>query len=454
MLRSVIIPYTYKNRIAGFSYYANATSLSPEFYQTLLDRCWRRSGKLLYRPNQRTSCCPHYTIRLDSALFAPSRDQRQAVNRFNKYVLGDDYVNQAARLYPKSREEIKKRGNEFNLSERIHEAEYGRLKMPPEPAHNLVVTLEENNFTEEKYIVYDNYQRVVHGDGPDERTRRSFERFLCRSPLKRKIMIGPDGRKRRLGSFHQCYRLDGELVAIGVLDLLPECVSSVYFLYHESIHKFSPGKLGALHEISLALEDGYRWWYPGFYIHNCPKMRYKIDYSPQCILNPDDSSWLPLDKQIMELLSIKPHASLSAKSNDISTDDIANQPVLDGSSQSLLNEGDHTEATSEDDAMRDQTDDVGEDEEEDEDEDNFNYSLFKSGMPGALSLAAMQDVDLDHIALRIFPTGPLFKTSDLVKWGSSTIKDASGIKPVIAELVAVLGPDLIESICLDMVRRE
>jgi arginine-tRNA-protein transferase len=34
----------------------------------------------------------------------------------------------------------------------------------------------------------------------------------------------------KLGSYHQCYRLDGKLVAVAVLDLLPHAVSSVYLL--------------------------------------------------------------------------------------------------------------------------------------------------------------------------------------------------------------------------------
>ncbi len=38
------------------------------------------------------------------------------------------------------------------------------------------------------------------------------------------------GKKRRIGSYHQCYRLDEKLIALGVLDLLPEVVSSVYLL--------------------------------------------------------------------------------------------------------------------------------------------------------------------------------------------------------------------------------
>lgn len=427
----------------GFSYYASATSLSPQLYLTLLDRCWRRSGKLLYRPNQRASCCPHYTIRLDSDQFYPTRSQRQTINRFNKYVLGEAYAKQAARLYPRSREETKKRDNEFCLTERIHEAELSRVKTPPEPAHKWAVTLEEDTFTEEKYLVYENYQRVVHGDEPHERTPHSFERFLCSSPLQRRVVVGPDGRKRRLGSYHQCYRLDGVLVAIGVLDLLPQCVSSVYFLYHESVHTFAPGKLGALYEIALAVEEGYRWWYPGFYIHSCPKMKYKIDYGPQYILDPDTLDWRLLDKTILDILGRGTYTSFSTA---LGEDVFDNSEGHSAASTSISAGGDPGTPTS--------SDESPEDANTDKEVDEVYDSLFRSKMPGIPSVASMEILDLDHIILRIFPTGPLFETSDLVGWRHSNIREASGIRHSIAQLIAALGPDLMGDICLDLVRRQ
>jgi len=49
--------------LAGASYYASTRSLSPEHYQELIDRGWRRSGSLLYLPDASRSCCVHYTIR-------------------------------------------------------------------------------------------------------------------------------------------------------------------------------------------------------------------------------------------------------------------------------------------------------------------------------------------------------------------------------------------------------
>lgn len=43
-------------------------------------------------------------IRLPVRSFKPAKDQRQAINRWNKYVKGDAYINQAAQMHPKAKE--------------------------------------------------------------------------------------------------------------------------------------------------------------------------------------------------------------------------------------------------------------------------------------------------------------------------------------------------------------
>ncbi|KAF7546493.1 hypothetical protein G7046_g9285 [Stylonectria norvegica] len=358
-------------------------------------------------------------------LFKPSRNHRQTINRFNKYVIGDGYAKEAARLYPKSRDQAKKRDNLFDLAERIHEAEYERLTKPPEPDHRLVVTLEEDSFTEEKFLVYQNYQHVVHQDKPKDISRPGFERFLCNSPLRRETMIGEGGRKRRLGSYHQCYRLDGKLVAIGVLDLLPECVSSVYFLYHESIHKYTPGKIGALYEIALAMEEGYRWWYPGFYIHSCAKMRYKIDYIPQYILDPESLSWDPLDREVLDLLDKKPFVSLYEERQGDATESSAGEET--GRNIDLKGTPHHST----------------------EPKDGTGTRLFSAKMPGVVPLSLIAALNMDHIALRVSAAAPLYETSDLRSWEGEDVEQWSELKMAVAELLATIGPDLMDQICLD-----
>ena len=40
--------------------------------------------------------------------------------------------------------------------------------------------------------------------------------------------------------------MDGKLIAVGVLDILPQCVSSVYFYYDTDYSFLSPGVYSAL----------------------------------------------------------------------------------------------------------------------------------------------------------------------------------------------------------------
>lgn len=69
----------------------------------------------------------------------------------------------------------------------------------------------------------------MHHESPSEISRGAFKRFLC-SGLGQSTRIGR-GYEKTTGSYHHCYRLNGQLIAMGVLDLLPSCVSSVYLMY-------------------------------------------------------------------------------------------------------------------------------------------------------------------------------------------------------------------------------
>lgn len=83
-----------------------------------------------------------------------------------------------------------------------------------------------------RFYLFAKYQTKVHKDKPSELKVKDFKRFLC-SGLKRSP-TSPQSSQRRLGSWHQCYRLDGKLIAVAVLDLIPHGVSSVYVLYDPS----------------------------------------------------------------------------------------------------------------------------------------------------------------------------------------------------------------------------
>lgn len=106
--------------------------------------------------------------------------------------------------------------------------------------------LEPSSYTKEKYDLFEKYQVDIHQD--DEKYPAGFKRFLVDSPLRPEPISYTDnhrsgGLPEHYGSYHQLYRLNGELIAMGVIDILPSCVSSVYFMYDKAYERFSWGKV-------------------------------------------------------------------------------------------------------------------------------------------------------------------------------------------------------------------
>jgi arginine-tRNA-protein transferase len=406
--------------------------LSAQFYEDLLYRGWRRSGTLFYKPDLRAACCPHYTIRLDANAFKTTKDQRQTLNRFNRYVLGEDYIKESARSEPRSKEETARRKQDFNLVERVHEAESKSLKRPKDAAHNFVVTLESNAYTEEKYKLFENYQRVVHHEGPERITKSGFHRFLCQSPLMSKVKT-IDGRERRLGSYHQCYRLDGKLVAVGVLDLLPHAVSAVYFMYDESFHAWSPGKLSAMREAALAQEEGYKWYLMGFYIHSCQKMKYKMDFHPQEILDPESYDWDLFDEDAKARLDARPYVSLSAERK------AGIEAPKDGTGTNFKEI-----ATEEPDKDPDDDDD---DDDDSCDGIHDSVSLFSTTMPGILAPEELTDEVMNRIYIKAGDA--IGEVRGLPNWDSGRVDDPHTLKGIVSELVACVGDKIASNLVVE-----
>ncbi|TGZ81358.1 hypothetical protein EX30DRAFT_306301, partial [Ascodesmis nigricans] len=301
------------------SLYLEAESLTTRDYQCLVDRGWRRSGKIIYKPHNSLSCCPQYTIRLNANTFKPSRDQRNTIHRWNRFVLGEDYIKEASKKYPKTKEAKKRQKNEFDLAETVHAAEYATLQghIPPEPSHRFEVTLEPASFSQEKYEVFRNYQIHVHKEDATKVTPASFIRFLCTSPLER----SETNSSKKLGSYHQVYRLDGRVFAFGVLDLLPDYVSGVYFAYHSDFEKFNLGKLSACREACLAREGGYAYYGMGmYYISSCPKMRYKSHYGPSELLDPSSNIYNALTPTLQSSLTSHHYFSPSDAAKGVDED--------------------------------------------------------------------------------------------------------------------------------------
>lgn len=93
--------------------------------------------------------------------------------------------------------------------------------------NNIKVLTVPATFTQQVYNLYCKYQTRVHNDKPDSFSTSKFTKFLVDSPLKQSKQLNGI----TYGTFHQNYYINGVLVACGVIDVLPNCVSAVYFMY-------------------------------------------------------------------------------------------------------------------------------------------------------------------------------------------------------------------------------
>ena len=123
---------------------------------------------------------------------------------------------------------------------------------------------------------------------------------------------------------------------MGVLDVLPHALSSKYFFWDSDYAALAPGKFSALKEAEWVQRaartcPALHYYYMGFYIHSCHKMRYKADYQPSDLLCPERLTWVPfqhvkaaLDVSWLGLHLLVPHAETHALSVALHASILAN----------------------------------------------------------------------------------------------------------------------------------
>merc|ERR1711899_297979 len=215
------------------------------------------------------------------------------------------------------------------------------LEFPANSRHKFEVRLvnaqtSDANFNEsylDSYNVYKKYQVKIHKDSPSKCSLGQFKRFLCNSSMIRVPYPGlTDG---HFGAFHQQYVIDGRIIAVGVIDILPHCVSSVYLYYDPDFSFLSPGTLTSLFEIAFTRKVALKYYYMGYYIHSCSKMRYKAKYHPSWLLCPKTYSWVPV-KQALQLLDKSKYSALNNPNESEANDEAVEAADKDPSEVGIL----------------------------------------------------------------------------------------------------------------------
>lgn len=255
-------------------------------YECLMLKGWRRCGTYFYKPLMHATCCPMYSIRLEVSKFQMSKSQKKVLKNVQK-----------------------KLNSTFSSTVPMDDGQYTNsivLSNCGNTDVEITITIEPASFTEEKFDLYRRYQEAVHKDEPESITPSGFKNFLITSPLVDNVTFekGSSTSSRntsieaKFGTFHHNYRLNGELIAVGVVDMLPTGLSSVYCFYDNNKRDLVLGKYTALKEIEWCQRNHFQYYYMGYYIHDCEKMKYKGEYKPSELLCPMTMQWFNLEKSV------------------------------------------------------------------------------------------------------------------------------------------------------------
>ncbi|KAG5520130.1 hypothetical protein PMAC_001206 [Pneumocystis sp. 'macacae'] len=340
-------------------------------------------------------------VALNVQEFRPSKSHKKVLRRFHQYIWGKNIKDSQPwdlydTIHSMMTNEIVKKNSKINNS--------------PTPLHTFEITFESTTYTDEKYALYVSYQTSVHKETLDSLKKESFIRFLCDTPLTCESETG-------YGSFHQCYRLDGKLIAMGVIDVLPNSISSVYFMYESSLRHLCLGKMSICQEVSMAQERKNQFYYMGYYIYNNQKMKYKAEYWPSELLDPETYIWVPIEKYMehwktggssyisfYSSRTLLDTYSLSASSTNSSHTNIKNQETSETCKQS------------------------------------YSDSLFDYDMPGTLKEKDIKHLDFGKIY--VLENKMIMPASQSIYYQS---KECA--RRMILESVSALGIELAEKLC-------
>ncbi len=152
----------------------------------------------------------------------------------------------------------------------------GTIDAPSRDNADLEIRVAPGSFETEHFVLYERYLGARHPDSQMEATNPgAYMSFLTALWCET--------------SFYE-FRLDGELLAVAVVDQLDDGLSSVYTFFSPRHAERSLGRFAVLKQIEWARGAGLPWVYLGYWIDDCRKMSYKREYEPLEYFR--DGTWL------------------------------------------------------------------------------------------------------------------------------------------------------------------
>lgn len=178
--------------------------------------------------------------------------------------------------------------------------------------HTYTIELSTNvKITPEELKVYQKYQTIVHKDKPEEITEERYNQAWGSTNLIYSKIPYPEDFSSKTkhpeiypttyGTYKLIHRIDGKIIGVGIWDVLPHSLSSVYFYYDTDYSFLDLGIFSAIREIEYVksfnslIDNKFKYYVMGFYCENVQKLRYKGEYHPSEILDHLTMNYVPLD---------------------------------------------------------------------------------------------------------------------------------------------------------------
>jgi arginyl-tRNA--protein-N-Asp/Glu arginylyltransferase len=130
----------------------------------------------------------------------------------------------------------------------------------------LEVAFKDLEFNSEHFALYRRYQAARHsGGGMDHDSRDQFAHFLLQSNVTTKLVE---------------FRAGGILRMVSVIDYLADGLSSVYTFYEPDMPAAGFGTFNVLWQIEQTKLLALPYLYLGYWIEQCGKMAYKVNFGP------------------------------------------------------------------------------------------------------------------------------------------------------------------------------
>ncbi|MCT7561905.1 arginyltransferase [Aliarcobacter butzleri] len=185
-------------------------------YQPMLERGWRRFGRMHFVPECR-SCTKCVSMRIDVNNYKFSKSEKRVISK-----------NQDTKLYIR----------------------------PP-------------SVTMEHLSLYDKYHKFMN-----DKKDWTYSPIDVDDYVRSYVESSENFAKEFL------YMRDDKLIGVALVDILPKAISAIYCYYDHDYSEFSIGKFSILAQIKIAKELNIPYIYLGYWIKDHFSMGYKEKYSP------------------------------------------------------------------------------------------------------------------------------------------------------------------------------